>query len=127
MGALVPYLTVHDAAAAIDWYAAALGATETGERYPDDDGSIGFAALVVEGAAFYLSDEAHAYGAYAPRTVGHGTVALVLQVADVDATYARAVAAGADADRPPADAGGERRGWFVDPFGHRWAVEQRLA
>lgn len=125
MATLVPYLTVHDAAAAIDWYVAALGAVETGERYPNEDGSIGFAALDVEGATFYVSDEAHEYHAYAPRTVGQSTVSLVLDVDDVDAVFARAVAAGATVDRAPADAGDERRGWFVDPFGHHWAVEQR--
>ncbi|MFS0703646.1 VOC family protein [Cellulomonas sp. 179-A 9B4 NHS] len=127
MAALVPYLTVHDAAAAIDWYVAALGAAETGERYPNADGSIGFAALTVAGATFFVSDEAHEYGGYAPRTVGRSTVALVLEVADVDAVHARAVAAGATSDRPPADAGDERRGWFVDPLGQSWAVEQRVA
>ncbi len=37
------------------------------------------------------------------------------------------MAAGTAVDRPPADAGDERRGWFVDPFGHHWAVEQRSA
>jgi PhnB protein len=50
----------------------------------------------------------------------------VLEVDDVDAAYAAAVAAGATADRVPTDQGDERRGWLVDPYGHRWALESRL-
>ena len=72
---------------------------------------------------FYLSDESHEHGAYAPRTLGHSTTAIVLGVEDVDATYAAAVSAGATVDREPTDgADGGRRGWLVDPFGHRWAI-----
>ncbi|WP_421742682.1 VOC family protein [Cellulomonas sp.] len=121
MTTLVPYLTVHDAAAAIAFYAAAFGAQETGER-DEGDGRIGFVELRVGEVPFYLSDEFHDYGAYAPATLGHSTSAMVLGVDDVDAVYAAAVAAGATADREPSDQGDEKRGWLVDPFGHRWAI-----
>jgi PhnB protein len=56
MTRLTPYLTVHDAAGAIEFYAAAFGARETGQRY-EEDGRIGFAALTIGDDAFYLSDE----------------------------------------------------------------------
>ncbi|MBT0992690.1 VOC family protein [Cellulomonas sp. DKR-3] len=123
MGGTVPYLTVDDGRAALAFYAAAFGAT-VGERYDEEDGRIGFAALDIEGAPVFVSDEAHDYGAYAPRTLdGHGTAAVVLAVADCDATYAQALAAGATQDRPPAPLpDGGRGGWLVDPFGHRWLV-----
>ena len=123
---LVPYLTVHDAAAAITFYTAAFGAREAGER-DEGDGRIGFVALAIGDDALYLSDEFHEYGAYAPATLGHSTSAIVLEVADVDAVYAGAVAAGATPDREPADQGDERRGWLVDPFGHRWALHSPIA
>ena len=122
MTKLVSYLTVHDAAKALEFYAKAYGAVEVGERYTEEDGRIGFAELRIDGLPFYLSDEFHDYGAYAPETVGHATAALVLEVDDVDQVFARAVEAGATADREPADQGDERRGWLVDPFGHRWAI-----
>ena len=123
---LVPYLTVHDAAAAITFYAAAFGARETGER-DEGDGRIGFVALTIGDDALYLSDEFREYGAYAPATLGHSTSAIVLEVADIDAVYAAAVAAGATPDREPADQGDARRGWLVDPFGHRWALHSPIA
>ncbi|WP_258724966.1 VOC family protein [Cellulomonas sp. NS3] len=122
MTRMVPYLTVHDGAAAIAFYAAAFGAKETGERYDEEDGRIGFAGLEIDGEPLYLSDENHQYGAYAPRTLGHGTSSVVLHVDDADASYARAVAAGATVDREPRDQGDERRGWLFDPFGHHWAI-----
>ncbi|MBZ2196146.1 VOC family protein [Occultella gossypii] len=121
MTRLIPYLTVHDGAAAVAFYAAAFGARETGERF-DDEGKIGHVTLAIGDDVFYLSDEYHDYGAYAPATLGHSTAAIVLGVDDVDTAYATAVAAGATVDREPSDSGDERRGWLVDPFGHRWAL-----
>lgn len=125
MTSLVPYITVHDATAAIAFYTAAFGAQETGGR-DESDGRIGFASLSIDGQTFYLSDEFHDYGAYAPATLGHSSSALVLGVDDADAVYAAAVAAGATADREPSDQGDEKRGWLVDPFGHRWAIHSPL-
>lgn len=127
MTTLVPYLTVHDGAAAVDFYAAALGARETGERYAEHDGRIGHATLAVGDAVFFLSDEFHEYGAFSPATLGHATSAIVLQVDDVDRVYAAAIVAGGTVDREPTGEPGARQGWFVDPFGHRWALRQTTA
>lgn len=129
MTSLVPYLTVHDAAAAIAFYTEAFGAQENLQESERDetDGKIGFAALTIAGNPFYLSDEFHDYGAYAPATLGHSSCAVVLGVDDADAVYAAAVAAGATADREPSDQGDEKRGWLVDPFGHRWAIHSPLS
>ena len=52
---ITPYITVHDGAAALEWYAAALGATET-MRYTGDDGRVGHAEIIVHGARIFLSD-----------------------------------------------------------------------
>nr|WP_291812342.1 hypothetical protein [Cellulomonas sp.] len=56
MTTITPYLTVHDGRAALEFYAAAFGAIETGERH-EEDGRIGFAMLTIDGAPLYLSDE----------------------------------------------------------------------
>jgi len=59
-------------------------------------------------------------------TVHDAASAIAFSAAAFGATYAAAVAAGATADRVPADQGDERRGWLVDPFGHRWAIHSPL-
>lgn len=124
--ALTPYLSVHDAAAAIDWYRDALGAIET-TRFVGDDGRVGHAEVVVGGARMMLADEDPEAGVRGPRHLGGTSVSLHLEVVDVDHTYERAVEAGATAQRPPADQGhGNRNATILDPFGHRWMLSQPL-
>lgn len=123
---LVPYLTCSPAREAIDWYGRVLGAELVGEVYPmgPDSDEVGHAELRIGDGTIYLSDEHLPVGAVSPRTAGAATTAFVVQVAEVDAVYARAVAAGASADRPPEDQPyGARAGWFTDPFGHRWSLQ----
>ncbi len=124
--AATPYLTVHDGAAAIEWYVQAFGGEEQ-LRVVADDGTLGHAEITVGAARFMLSDEHPALGVVGPRTVGGTTVAIHLEVDDVDATYARAVAAGATALQEPADQPhGARHGTLLDPFGHRWMLSQQV-
>ena len=123
---LVPYLTCSPAREAIAWYGQVLGAEVVGEIYPmgPDSDDVGHAELRIGDGTLYLSDEYAPVGAISPRTAGAATTAFVVEVADVDAAYARAVAAGAIADRPPSDESyGARSGWFTDPFGHRWSFQ----
>ena len=50
-----------------------------------------------------------------------------MNVPDVDASFAKAVAAGATAAMPPADMfWGAEYGQVVDPFGHRWSMATPL-
>lgn len=120
MTSATPYLTVHDAARAIEFYAAAFGATAS-DRY-DDGGRIGHVSLAIGDATVYVSDEYPEVGAVSPQRLGGATSAVVLSVDDAEAAYAAAVAAGATADRPVRDDVGGRSGWLVDPFGHRWNI-----
>lgn len=126
-GAITAYITVHDAAAAIEWYTTVLGAVET-TRYAGDDGRIGHADLRIGGAALMLSDEYPDYEAISPRTLGGTSAALHLSVGDVDAVWAAAIEHGAIGRREPEDQPyGERSSTFVDPFGHRWMVASPIA
>ena len=119
---LVPYLSVHDAAAAMDWYRVVFEATEL-VRYVGDDGRIGHGELEIGGAKLMLADEYPDYGSLSPRTVGGSPVKLNLEVPDVDAVWERAIANGADAQRPPeTQPYGHRACSFGDPFGHQWMV-----
>ena len=53
-------------------------------------------------------------------------MSILLYVADVDATFLRAVEAGAEGLMPVADQfDGDRRGTLKDPFGHVWMLATR--
>ena len=124
---LTPYLTAHDCAAAIAFYARAFGAVETGPRFTDSDGRIGHAEISIGGATVFLSDEYPDFGARSPKSLGGSTVALHIQVVDADETARRLVAAGAEVLAELAEqADGERRGTFLDPFGYRWLVGEQV-
>lgn len=126
---LVPYITVHDGAAALDWYRDTFGAVET-VRYVGDDGRIGHAEFEIDGSKVMLSDEHPEIGVLGPLTIGGTPYALHLMVPDrdVDALYADAVANGATGRRPPQDQPyGERTCDLVDPYGHRWMIATPIA
>lgn len=124
--ALVPYLAVRGAAAAIDWYRAVFAAREV-VRYTADDGTVGHAEIVIGTARLMLSDEYLEFGAASPHHLGGTSIALNLNVPDVDAVFERAVASGATVRLEPADQPyGERSCQFVDPWGHRWMVQTTI-
>jgi len=115
------YLAMDGATAAIDWYARVFGATER-MRLPAPGGKIGHAELQIGDSVLMLSD-AWPQGGAQPPANGHTTVGLHLYVADADATFAAAVAAGATALMPVTlQFYGDRSGQLRDPFGHVWTV-----
>ena len=120
--AVTPYLYVDGAAAAIEFYKTAFGATEL-VRMPAPGGRIGHAEIKIGDSHVMLADENSEMNARSPKSVGGSPLSLVLYVADVDQTVARAVAAGAKIERPVEDKFyGDRMGGIVDPFGHQWFV-----
>lgn len=122
MTALTPYLTVADAAAAIDFYRKAFGAEEI-FRLTDTDGRIGHAELRIGDALVMLADEYPDFGALSPARLGGSPVKLHLDVESADESVETAVAAGAMLVRPVQDEFyGSRSGMIVDPFGHSWFI-----
>lgn len=123
---ITPYITVHGAAAALDFYRDAFGAVET-MRLMQPDGRVGHAEIRIGGAVLMLSDEFPEMQIVGPKALGGTAVGLHLYVPDVDAFVARAAAAGATIERPPADQFyGDRSAWLKDPYGHRWNVATHL-
>lgn len=118
---VTPYLCAKDAAAALDFYIAAFGATER-YRYVDEAGRIGHAEFDIGDSLLYLSDEWAEYGVLSPATLGGNSVSLSLSIDDAEAAFARAVDAGARVERPLKDEPYGRGGWVIDPFGHRWHI-----
>jgi PhnB protein len=122
MHQLSPHLVCDGAADAISFYEQAFGAEEL-IRIPGDDGRLMHAAVVINGSSVLLVDENREYGLLSPKTLGGTPVTIHLAVADADAAYDRAVAAGAAARMPVAEMfWGDRYGQLEDPFGHRWSV-----
>lgn len=123
---VTPYLYVEGAAEAIAFYKEAFGAVETG-RMTGPDGRIGHAEVRIHGAPIMLSEQHPGMGALSPKAIGGTPLCLMFYVEDVDAVFARAVAAGASVQRPVADQFyGDRAGSIVDPFGHVWHIATHI-
>lgn len=121
---IAPWLSVRDGARAVDFYKSAFGATEV---FRMDAGDSVVARLSVAGAEFWLSDESPENGNFSPQTLGGSSVRIILTVADPDAVFARAIAAGASQVWAVVEEHGWRLGRVVDPFGHHWEIGRPLA
>lgn len=119
--AMISYLTVPDARAAITFYVDALGARVLGEPIVMDDGRIGHAELALGGGVFYLAEEFPEIGLKAPAPEAV-SVSLMLRVPDTDAALAQARSHGARVQREPYENHGARNATFIDPAGHRWML-----
>lgn len=123
---VTPYLIVRDAARAIAFYKEVLGATEV-FRLEGPDGRIAHAELKIGEGFVMLAEEMTEMGYRGPLSYGGSPVSLLVYVPDVDAVFARALAAGAETKRPVADQFyGDRTGVLVDPFGHQWSIATRI-
>ena len=125
MNQLTPYLCVADARAAIGWYVAALGAEVTYEPIVMDDGRVGHCELAIGEARWMMSDQFDSAGVAAPDPTRGAAVSLHLTVADVNAAAARVIREGTPMARGTEDSPSSGRvAVFVDPFGHRWFLNQ---
>ncbi len=121
--ALVANLVFSNTGAAIDFYKAAFGAQEL-MRMPGPGGRIGHAELKIGDTVLYLNDDMGSMGFSKPVGPNHQpTATFALYVPDVDASFARAVQAGARPGMPLADMfWGDRMGSVFDPFGQVWML-----
>jgi uncharacterized glyoxalase superfamily protein PhnB len=126
MHSVTPHLVCAGAAKAIEFYKKAFGAVEGG-RLPGPDGRIMHAQIRIGDSAVMLVDEMPEWGALGPKALKGSSVTIHLYVENADATFERAVKAGAKVVMPIADQfWGDRYGKLEDPFGHHWSVATRL-
>jgi PhnB protein len=120
---LTVYLAVPDAAKAIDFYKRALGAVER-YRLPGAGGKgVGHAEITIGDSIVMLADESDMGMAKSPLKVDGNTAGLCLYVDNVDASFERAVKAGATVKRPVQDMFyGDRTGTVTDPWGYHWSL-----
>ena len=117
-----PYLIVQNAAAAIEFYKRAFGATEL-MRLTDPRGKVGHAEIKIGDSPIMLADEMPEMGFRSPQSIGGAGVSLLLYVEDVDTRFRQATGAGAKVLRPVQDQFyGDRSGTLEDPFGHVWTL-----
>jgi PhnB protein len=119
---VTPYLIVNGAAAAIEFYKHVFGATEM-LRMADAHGRIGHAEIKIGDSVVMLANEHPQMGYCSPSSLGGSSVSILLYLEEVDGVFARAIKAGATAQREVADQFyGDRTGTLRDPFGHVWTV-----
>jgi PhnB protein len=109
---VTPYLVVEGAERLLAFILDALGGTEM-MRLPGPDGRIGHAEVRVGDSVVMLAD--------VPPSGEVTTAMMHLYVADSDATYQRALAAGATSLREPTNEFyGDRMSGVQDAFGNKW-------
>jgi PhnB protein len=122
---IAPWLSVRRSAAAVEFYKSALGAIEV---YRHDGGYDGIVArLSIGGAEFWIAEESPEHRNPGPESSSGPSVRMILTVADPDAVFARALAAGAIEVFPVSEDHGWRIGRVVDPYGHHWEIGRPLA
>ena len=114
---VTPYLVVDDVDRLIDFLRAAFDAVEK-ERVPGKDGRTGHAEVIL-GDSYVMMGRAQPEFPATPCM-------LYVYVPDTDATYARALAAGATSLQEPADMFyGDRNATVKDPTGITWGIATR--
>jgi PhnB protein len=120
------HLVCRDAARAAEWYVHALGAEERG-RVPVPDGRFMQIELRFGDSTVMIADEFPEMGVVSPLTVGGVYSTLSIHTDDVDELWQGALEAGAEVFQPLQDMfWGDRHGEIIDPFGHKWALAQRI-
>lgn len=123
---VTPYLTVNDAARALEFYKRAFGAQEV-VRMDGPDGKIGHSEIKIGDSIVMLGDEMPGMGNRSPQSLGGTTAGVMLYVENVDTVFNQAVSAGAQVEAPVADMfWGDRYGKLKDPFGHSWSVATHM-
>lgn len=116
--AVTPYLVINGASRLIDFLEEVFDAEEV-ERMAAPGDRIGHAELRIGDSLVMLGDP---HGEHQPMQA-----MLYVYVDDVDATYQRALAAGATPVQSPADQFyGDRSGGVKDPFGNLWWIATHI-
>lgn len=121
------YLIARDAAKALDFYVAGLGAEEILRWIDPENGRIGHSEFRLGAQHLFLADEYEsmaALGVKSPAQLGGTSLNLWLEVEDLERARDRAVAAGARllVDIETMSVADGRRCRLADPAGHVWTL-----
>ncbi len=124
---VTPYLSVEGGAAAMKFYEKAFGARRLSEVLTPD-GKLVHGRVRIGDSIVMMSDVFEGARTASPSRLGTSTVTLHIYSKNVDALWAKAVAAGAKVAMPlETQFWGERYGQLIDPFGHHWSLSMRVA
>ena len=121
------YLIARDAAKALDFYVAGLGAEELVRWIDPENGKIGHSEFRLGTQHLFLADEYDsmaALGVKSPAALGGTSLNLWLEVEDLESARDRAVAAGARllVEIETMSVAEGRRCRLADPAGHVWTL-----
>ncbi len=123
---VTPYLSVHNAAQALDFYKRAFGAEEV-MRMNNPQGAVSHAEIKIGDSIVMIAEEASSSGLRSPQALGASTVSIFLYLNDVDTTFKHAISAGAKEQEPLSNMfWGDRYGRLTDPFGHSWSLATHI-
>lgn len=121
--AVTPSFTFKDSQKAIDFYKKAFGAKVL-DVFPSLNGrGIMHATIQICDSIVMMGDENPGMRSKSAETLGDSPISLFLYVANADAAFKQAVAAGCTVVMPVADMfWGDRAGHIRDPFGYSWMI-----
>lgn len=124
---VTPSIVCSPCSEAIDFYVQAFGAVEIKPRMTGPDGVVAHAQIRIGDSVIMLGDEWPDGPTQAPSTLGGTTASLFIYTDNVDALWARAIAAGAEEVYPlEMQFYGDKAGRVRDPFGHTWGLGQHV-
>ncbi len=120
---ITPHIICSDVAKAIEFYKKAFAAEDVCSMPGPDGKGVMHAEISIGNSRLMLGQENPQWNMKSPTTLGGTPVTIHLYVEDCDASYKRAIDAGATSIMPPDDAfWGDRYSTIADPFGHSWSL-----
>ncbi len=122
-----PCLTVISVDSAVAFYQAAFNAEVLSSHFSADGAITIHATIKIGNSMIVLNQEAPEQGILSPLSTGVSGSQIHLYVDDVDASWNRAVEAGAQIRNPLFDAyWGDRTGLLADNDGHIWSIASKI-
>lgn len=115
---IIPYIFYRDVPAALDWLNRAFGFKEVMRVGTPSGGMHG--EMELDGCKIMMGQGGKQWGMINAREAGVATQGVFVYIADVDAHYERARAAGAEIEKPPEDLSYGRSYTARDLDGHPW-------
>ena len=91
------------------------------------DGLITHAEIIIEGTLIMMGEENPDWGTQSPLSFGGSPVTFSIYVEDVDASFKKAIEAGATMVMTLKDEFyGDRIGQVLDPYGYKWGIATHI-